>query len=102
MGSFHTYQMQISPACDQISFTMDGVPYTNSPVTQAGWLAAMKARGYPNAIWPFSPSSPLGIVMNVCVGSPNTVGGGLVPFPAASQVLPATVMTVDSVSWTVP
>ena len=101
-GLFHAYQMKISPDCGTISFTMDGVPYTNSPVTQAGWLAAMKAKGYPNAIWPFSPSSPLGIVMNVCVGSPNTVGGGLVPFPPASTVLPATVMTVDSVSWTVP
>ena len=101
-GKFHAFQMQISAAYDQVSFTMDGTPYVNSPVTRAGWLAAMAARGYPNAIWPFGSGTPLGIVMNVCVGSPNTVGGGLVPFPVASQVLPVTVMTVDSVSWTVP
>jgi hypothetical protein len=102
-GAFHTYQMQISgAACDRIDFTMDGSPYVNSPVTQAGWLSAMKAQGHPNAIWPFGPGTNLGIVMNVCVGSPNTVGGGLVPFPAADQVLPAEIMVVDSVSWTVP
>lgn len=101
-GLFHTYQMQLSPAYDQISFTMDGVPYVNSPVTRAGWLAAMHAKGWPNAIWPYGPDTPLGIVLNVCVGGPNTPGGGLVPFPPASTVLPATVMTVDSVSWTVP
>jgi hypothetical protein len=101
-GNFHAYQMQIDPAYDQISFTMDGKPYVNSPVTRAGWLSAMHAKGYPNAIWPFGPGSPLGIVMNVCVGGPGTVGGGLVPFPAASQVLPVTVMVIDSVSWTVP
>jgi hypothetical protein len=101
-GKFHTYQMAISPACDQVSFTMDGLPYLNSPVTRAGWLSAMHARGYPNAIWPFGPGSPLGIVMNVCVGSPNTVGGGLVPFPPASTVLPAEIMVIDSVSWSVP
>jgi hypothetical protein len=101
-GAFHTYQMQISEACSQISFTMDGKPYVNSPVTQAGWLAAMHASGYPNAIWPFSPSTNLGVVLNVCVGGPDTVAGGLVPFPAASQPLPVTIMTIDSVSWTIP
>ena len=100
--AFHTFEMQISPEYDQIIFTMDGQPYVNSPVTKAGWLAAMATKGWPNAIWPYGPDTPLGIVLNVCVGGPNTVGGGLVPFPAADQVLPATVMTVDSVSWTVP
>jgi hypothetical protein len=99
-GNFHTYAMQINAACTEVSFTMDGVPYVNSPVTKAGWLAAMAAKGYPNAIWP--AGSPLGIVMNVCVGGPNTVGGGLVPFPLASTVLPAEIMVVDSVSVTIP
>lgn len=101
-GNFHSFAMQIASTYDEISFTMDGVPYVNSPVTEAGWLAAMTARGYPNAIWPFGPDKPLGIVMNVCVGSPDTVGAGLVPFPAADQVLPVEIMVIDSVSWSVP
>lgn len=101
-GLFHTYRMTISPDYSQISFAMDGVSYQNSPVAKAGWLAAMKSKGWPNAIWPYGPDTPLGIVMNVCVGGPNTVGGGLVPFPSASQPLPVTIMTIDSVSWTIP
>jgi hypothetical protein len=99
-GRFHSFAMTISPDCTQISFTMDGVMYTNSPVTKAGWLAAMAAKGWPNSVWPFG--GPLGVVMNVCVGGPDTVGGGLVPFPPASTVLPAAIMVVDSVSVTVP
>jgi hypothetical protein len=101
-GQFHAYAMTISEDFSMISVTMDGVPYVNSPVTQAGWLAAMAAKGHPNAIWPYGPGTPLGIVLNVCIGGPDTVGGGLVPFPSVSQVLPATVMTVSSVSWTIP
>jgi Glycosyl hydrolases family 16 len=100
--AFHVYAVQVSEDFDTISFTVDGDPYVNSPVTRAGWLAAMLTRGYPNAIWPFGPGQPLGIVLNVCVGGPDTVGGGLVPLPAASQVLPVTIMVIDSVSWTVP
>jgi len=99
-GAFHAYQMTINAAADEISFLMDGVPYQNSPVTKAGWLAAMAAKGWPNSIWPFG--GPLGIVMNVAVGGPNSVGGGLVPFPSASTVLPVEIMVVDSVSVTVP
>jgi Glycosyl hydrolases family 16 len=101
-GEFHTYQMQLDAAYDQAVFTMDGVPYVNSPVTRAGWLAAQADRGHPSAIWPYGPDTPLGIVLNVAVGGPGTVGGGLVPFPPASTQLPATVMVIDSVSWTVP
>lgn len=101
-GQFHTFQMKLNAAYDQISCSMDGIPYQNSPVTKAGWLAAMKAQGHPNAIWPYGPGTPLGIVLNVCVGGPNTIGGGLVPFPSASQPLPVTIMTIDSVSWTIP
>jgi len=100
-NAFHAYAMTISPDCNTISFSMDGVPYVNSPVTKAGWLSAMKAKGWPNSVWPFG-STGLGVVMNVCVGGPDTVGGGLVPFPPASTVLPATIMVVDSVSVTVP
>jgi hypothetical protein len=101
-GLFHTYEMQLDAAYDQVACSMDGVPFVNSPVTRAGWLAAQASAGHPNAIWPYGPDTPLGIVLNVCVGGPGTVGGGLVPFPPASTQLPATVMTVDSVSWTIP
>jgi hypothetical protein len=101
-GEFHSFSMTVSPDYGTISFFMDGKPYVNSPVTRVGWLATMAAQGHPNAIWPYGQDTPLGIVMNVCVGGSGTVGGGLVPFPAADQVLPVTIMTVDSVTWSIP
>ena len=56
--------------------------------------------GFPNAIWPFGPNSPLGIVLNVCVG--DTVTPPPTGFPAGGQTFPVTSMVVSSVKWTIP
>ena len=100
-GSFHTYVMSLSSDYSTITMTMDGTSYANFPLTKTEWLAAAATAGYSNAQWPFGPDNPLGLIMNVCVENPGTLGG-TGTFPASGQTLPVTVMVIQSVKWTVP
>ena len=99
-GAFHTYVMSLNSTYTTITMTYDGVAYTNTPITKTAWLAQANTAGFPNAIWPFGPNSPLGIVLNVCVG--DTVTPPPTGFPAGGQTFPFTSMVVSSVKWTIP
>jgi beta-glucanase (GH16 family) len=91
---FHVYSATIPEDYSQVSFAYDGITY--STVTREEWLAKAGS----GATWPYSSATPQGFILNVDVGSGvDPVGVG---YPAASQVLPANVLTVDWVQATQP
>lgn len=91
---FHTYSCTIPEDYSQISFAYDGITYAT--VTKAQWLA----KAGHGAVWPYNAQTPQGFILNVDVGS--DVDPGDVGYPAASQVLPATVLEIDWVQATQP
>lgn len=99
-GNFHTYVMSLNSAYNSISFTIDGAAYGSSPITETAWLAAATSAGASAPIWPFGPQQPLGIVLNVCVGS--TVSSVPMGYPSNAQTFPLDVLEVESVEWTIP
>lgn len=99
-GNWHTYQCAINSTWTTITITVDGTAIGTSPITQAAWLSAASASGFPNAQWNFGPNTPLGIVLNCAVGGSADAGG--VGFPSSGLVLPYTAMKVQSVTFTQP
>jgi hypothetical protein len=99
-GAFHTYSMSLNSTYDTITMKMDGTAYANTPITKTAWLAQASGAGHSAAIWPFSASQPLGIILNVCVG--DTVTPPATGYPSSGQTFPFVAMTVSSVTFTIP
>ena len=99
-GAFHTYKAVIPSDYSSVSMYMDGTSYVGFPCSKSAWLAQASAAGHSSAIWPFGPTNYMGIVANVCVGSPGTPPP--TGYPASGQTFPFTSMQISNVSVTIP